>query len=156
MRSVTNWDFVTANVPSGKVASPVTNSKTVVLTQVSGRFPVNSHFYITLNTAQNVQFAVVQSYTSSGVGKGVLALAAPLSIPAGARVEMAGALGAPPYINYDNSANIDTVTERVDFHLSNAATPGSVRANGGCCGSVKRVRPICARTKASKRHPARL
>jgi hypothetical protein len=27
MRSITNWDFVTANVPSGKVASPVTNSK---------------------------------------------------------------------------------------------------------------------------------
>jgi hypothetical protein len=137
MRSVTNWDFVTANVPSGKVASPVTNSKTVPLTQVSGRFPVNAHFYVTLNTAQAVQFAVVQSYVSSGVEKGVLTLAAPLSIPAGARVEMAGALGAPPYINYDNSANaansptIDTANERVDLNLSSAATPGSVRVNGG-------------------------
>jgi hypothetical protein len=137
MRSVTNWDFVTATVPSGKVASQVTNSKTVPLTQVSGRFPLNTHFYITLNTAQAVQFAVVQSYVSSGVAKGVLTLAVPLSIPAGARVEMAGALGSPPYINYDNSVNaannptIDTTNERVDLNLSSAATPGSVRVNGG-------------------------
>jgi hypothetical protein len=149
MRSITNWDFVTANVPSGKVASPVTNSKTVTLTQVSGRFPVNSHFYITLNTAQNVQFAVVQSYAQR-VGKECSPWRATQHSRRSTR-RNGRALGAPPYINYDNSASTRYGHGARRFESVECCTPGSVRANAACCGSVKWRAQLCALVKASKR-----
>jgi hypothetical protein len=130
-RSITNWDFTSATVPVGQVAAPVLNSRTVALTQVKGRFPVSSPFYVTLNTAQSVQHAVVQGYAPGTRGTGTLSLALPATLPVGARVEMAGALGTVPYIDYDNNGVKDTLAERVDFRLSHSASPGGVRANGG-------------------------
>ncbi|HEX8834455.1 MAG TPA: hypothetical protein VF719_09655, partial [Abditibacteriaceae bacterium] len=142
MRTVTNWDFRAATVPTGEVASYLPG--VIELKNVRGAFPLFGHCYVMIggphSFSQNgiaPRHAVVRSYNPASKMLTLAADVTPAPIP-GERVEMAAALGGPRYINYDNGTSISTTTELAEFSISNGALPttgqvtaGGVRVNGG-------------------------
>ncbi|HEX8234526.1 MAG TPA: hypothetical protein VF600_01075 [Abditibacteriaceae bacterium] len=164
MRSVTNWDFGQKAVPVAQVAAspPPTSTQfsleappgASLLSATNPVFPLtltSGPFYILIGDPKSgrVRGAVVESYafdTSVTPPRNVMKLSLALGAApaAGERVEMAGALGAPSFLDYDGSGGpFDAAKERIDFWLSadtsTSASAGGVRVNGSLLwyGDVK-------------------
>jgi len=153
MRTISNWDFLAGEVPRGEVAAYDSTTFRVTLRKTRGTFPA-AHFYAMIGdpttfgqTGNAPRAAIVQSYDAANRILQLTANPSPLPV-IGERVEMAAGIGAPNYINYDNSGTISTTGtpgtltstgEFADFSVAGNALPGSVRANGGLLwyGDVK-------------------
>ena len=158
MRTITNWDFLSGEVPHGEVASVDTNS--VVLKNVRGTFPAKAAADIYNG------YSVMIGDPISGIAPRAMAVA--IWVPAtktltfaetfaatgvtapavGERVEMAATLGAPNFINYDNSGGLLTAAgEAARFSVGGTTTDaangttavGGIFSNGGlqCIGDVR-------------------
>lgn len=141
MRTVTNWDFSIGDVPHGEVASA--SGTTIELGNMKGTFPLSA-FYVMIGDPRSVavtgnmpRAAAVQDYNPSS--RTLTLAAAPSPVPAaGERVEMCATLGAPGYIDYDNSSSVDTTAGSGELAAYDVAgldqagqqTAGGVRVNG--------------------------
>ncbi len=133
LRTITNWDFANATVPFGQIAR--INGLNLTLEKGRGNFPASGNVYVLIGdplSNRGLRGAVVESYTSS---TRTLKLAATVT-PApqiGERVEMAGAIGTAPWLDFNGNGTFETARENVIFDLASlgGGTSGGVRANGG-------------------------
>ena len=133
LRTITNWDFANATVPFGQIAR--ISGLNLTLEKGRGEFPATGNVYVLIGdplSNRGLRGAVVESYVSS---TRTLKLAATVS-PApqiGERVEMAGALGTSPLLDWNGNGTFESARENVltDFAATGTGTSGGVRANGG-------------------------
>ncbi|HVF84774.1 MAG TPA: hypothetical protein VM821_02245, partial [Abditibacteriaceae bacterium] len=154
LRTVSNWDFANQTVPSAQIAA--VSGTALTLGKGRGNFPVGGNVYVLIGdplSNRGLRGAVVESFNSS---TRILKLAATVA-PApqiGERVEMAAALGAPPFLDFNNNGAFETARENISFDFGSAnggTSSGGVRANGGLLwfGDVRALQLRAAQNASS-------
>lgn len=154
LRTVSNWDFANQTVPFAQIMT--VSGTSLTLGKGRGNFPVGGNVYVTIGdplSNRGLRGAVVESFNSS---TRILKLAASVA-PApqvGERVEMAAALGAPPFLDFNNNGVFETTRENIsfDFGAANGGNcSGGVRANGGLLwfGDVRALQLRAAQNASS-------
>lgn len=150
MRAVADWDFKNNVVPAGQVSSYNAGTLTITIINANTDFAA---FAKPFATAPVTPFAVTFANPRSSTGVAAqgavvvnvaktagppvaydLTLAqAPASAPVvGDRVELAASLGAPTGVDYTNILPaVPANATPVNFELSDGATTGGTRVNGG-------------------------
>jgi len=154
LRIVSNWDFASQTVPFAQIMA--VSGTSLTLGKGRGNFPVGGNVYVTIGdplSNRGLRGGVVESFNSS---TRILKLAASVA-PApqvGERVEMAAALGAPPFLDFNNNGVFETTRENIsfDFGAANGGNcSGGVRANGGLLwfGDVRALQLRAAQNASS-------